>query len=282
MVLGAKISTRTARHASTGNGKTTLKEQSENRTERNESMMSKRARLSSMGPVVAALAAVFMVTGSALGHCDTMDGPVVKDAQTAVMKGDVTGLLKWVPQADEDEIRQAFQKTLLVRAKGPEAQELADMYFFETLVRVHRAGEGAPYTGIKPAGTPLPAPIAMSDAALEQGNLDELARHIAAAVETNIRERFAAAAEARKHKDESIESGRKFVAAYVEFVHYVEAAHNLATAHGAHHAQGGCVQHAAAPAAAHEHPQENAPTVPPAEHSSKQPTAAPKHKHCEH
>ena len=245
-------------------------------------MMTKRARLSSLGPVVAALAAVFMVTGSALGHCDTMDGPVVKDAQAALVKGDVTGLLKWVPQANEDEIRQAFQKTLLVRAKGPEAQELADMYFFETLVRVHRAGEGAPYTGIKPAGTPLPAPIATSDAALEQGNVDELARHIAAAVEANIRERFAAAAEARKHKDESIESGRKFVAAYVEFVHYVEAAHNLATAHGAHHAQGGCVQHAAAPAAAHEHPQENATTVPPAEHPSKQPTAAPKHKHCEH
>jgi hypothetical protein len=223
-------------------------------------MMTGKVNVNRAGLIAGALALVFAMTGSAFGHCDTMDGPVVIDAQAALKAGDVTGVLKWVPKANEDEIRQAFQKTLVVRAKGPEAKELADMFFFETLVRVHRASEGAPYTGIKPVGTPMPAPIAKSDEALEQGNVDELAKKISAAVEASIRERFAAASEAKKHKDESVEAGRKFVAAYVQFVHYVEAVHDIATGHGAH-------QGHAADATEEHQPQES-----PA-------TAAPKHAH---
>jgi hypothetical protein len=223
-------------------------------------MMSRSAHPYRVGLVVGMLAVMFAVTGSASGHCDTMDGPVVIDAQAALEAGDPTGVLKWVPRANEDEIRQVFQKTLVVRAKGPEAKELADMYFFETLVRLHRASEGAPYTGIKPAGTPMPAPVAKSDEALEKDNVDDLARRIAAAVETGIRKRFAAAADARRHKDESVEAGRRFVAAYVQFVHYVEAVHDIATGHSAPHG------HAAAATEEHQ-PQE------------KPATAASKHEH---
>ena len=84
-------------------------------------------------------------------HCDTLDGPVVKTARAALEKGDVTPILKWVKKENEAEIRDLFKKTLSVRSKGKEAQELADMYFLETLVRVHRAGEGEPYTGLKPS-----------------------------------------------------------------------------------------------------------------------------------
>jgi len=162
---------------------------------------------------------------------------VVKDAQTALAKGDVTGVLKWVSKESEDEIRQMFAKTLVVRAKGPEAKELTDMYFFETLVRLHRAGEGFAYTGLKPAGTPVPPPAAKADEALAQGNVDKLAKKIAAAVEAGIRERFAAAVEAAKRKEESVEAGRKFVAAYVQFVHYVEGVHETVMGHGAHHGE---------------------------------------------
>lgn len=223
-------------------------------------MMTGKANLNRVGLIAGVLALVFVMTGSAFGHCDTMDGPVVIDAQAALEAGDVTDVLKWVPKVNEDEIREAFQRTLVVRAKGPEAKELADMYFFETLVRVHRASEGAPYTGIKSAGTPTPAPIAKSDEALEQGNVDELAKKIAAAVDAGIRERFAAAAEARKHKDESVEAGRKFVAAYVQFVHYVEAVHDMAVGHGAHHGGEATV--------ANEHQPQGKPA-----------TAAPKHEH---
>lgn len=44
---------------------------------------------------------------------------------------------------------------------------------------------------------------------------------------------------ARKQKDESVEAGRKYVEAYVMFVHYVEALHNTIASGGAHHGQEG-------------------------------------------
>lgn len=155
-------------------------------------------------------------------HCDTMDGPVAADARAALEKGDVAPVLKWVQADKEDEIRRAFQKTLVVRTKGPEAKELADMYFLETLVRVHRAGEGAPYTGLKPAGMPPEPGVAESDEALKTGDADPLVKAATEAVAEGIRHRFAKAAEAGKHAGASVEAGRQFVAAYVEFVHYVE------------------------------------------------------------
>jgi len=87
--------------------------------------------------VFALLGAVY--ASNAFAHCDTLDGPVVAMARIALDKGDVTPLLKWVRPEEEKEIRAAFQKTLAMRAKGSEAKEFADMYFFETLVRIHRA-----------------------------------------------------------------------------------------------------------------------------------------------
>jgi hypothetical protein len=88
----------------------------------------------------------------------------------ALAAGDVTPVLKWVPVNDEQLIRTAFQNTMQVRKLGGQAQKLADMYFFETLVRIHRAGEGASYTGLKPGAEIDPA-IAMADEALESGSV---------------------------------------------------------------------------------------------------------------
>ncbi len=88
----------------------------------------------------------------AFGACDGMEGPVVKAAPKALEAGNVNLVLIWVQEKDEGEARSAFEKTLAVRKLGLEAKALADMYFFETVVRIHRAGEGAPYTGLKPAG----------------------------------------------------------------------------------------------------------------------------------
>jgi len=122
----------------------------------------------------------------------------------------------------EGEIREAFQHALGVRALGPEARALADRFFFETLVRVHREGEGAPYTGLKPAGTAVDPGIAASDTALETGSVDPLVKLLTAEVDKGLRHRFAEAAEARKHAGESVEKGRQYVAAYVEFMHYAE------------------------------------------------------------
>jgi len=174
---------------------------------------------------------------TAFAHCDTMDGPVITEAKQALEKGDITPILKWVRADAEPEIKAAFQKTLAVRSKGPDAKALADTYFFETLVRVHRAGEGAPYEGIKPAGTQVEPGIEAADKTLESGSADALVKDLTNKVAEGIRERFAHALEANKHKDASVEAGREFVEAYVTFMHYVERLHEDATTNPSHHAE---------------------------------------------
>lgn len=185
--------------------------------------------------VFAALCAGFLLVlpHVAAAHCDTLDGPVVTDAKAALEKGDVTPVLKWVMSEHEDEIREAFKKSLAVRSKSPESKELADMYFFETLVRVHRAGEGAPYTGLKPAGTVEP-PVAAADKAIESKSVDALAGKIGNAAEQGVRKRFERLIETQKHKDDSVEAGREYIHAYVEYVHFVENLHNTITGGGTH------------------------------------------------
>lgn len=172
----------------------------------------------------------------AIAHCDTLGGPVIADARAAIEKGDVTPVLKWVKNEDESAIKEMFRKTLAARKSGPEAKELSDMYFFETLVRIHRAGEGAPYTGLKPEGEVEPA-VEEADKAIASGSVDKLVGLIADAVEDGIRERFKRVMETKKHAGESVAEGRKFVEAYVTFTHYVEALHMTAASAGAHHGE---------------------------------------------
>ena len=135
----------------------------------------------------------------------------------------------------EATIRQSFEHALAVRALGPEARGLADRFFFETLVRIHRQGEGAPYTGLKEAGTPVDPAIAAADRALETGSVEALSRRLTAEAAQGLRDRFARAAEARTQAAQSVERGRDYVAAYVEFTHYAERLHTdaVTSAHGA-------------------------------------------------
>jgi len=172
-------------------------------------------------------------------HCDTLSGPAVTDARKALDKKDVAPALKWVKKEDEAAIKEAFQKTLKVREKGPEAKELADQYFFETLVRIHRAGEGAPFTGLKPAGTELGPAVEGADKALETGSVDSLVKLVTDEAAAGIRKRFERAMEKKKLADQSVAAGREYVEAYVEFVHYVERLHRDAAgeAHPAAEAQ---------------------------------------------
>lgn len=182
---------------------------------------------------------LLLVTGLSLfiarpiqAHCDTMDGPVVKDAIAALEAGDATAVLKWIRPEDEREIHTLLDQVKVVRAQGKSAQALADRYFFESLVRIHRAGEGAPYTGLKPAGTAEPV-IAASDQALDRGKIDTLVDKITGHIAEGIRQRFQTTLAAKQHAEDSVPAGRAYVAAYVEFTHYVEGLHQAAagTAH---------------------------------------------------
>jgi len=164
-----------------------------------------------------------------------MDGPVVQAAQRALAKGDVNLVLIWVQASDEAEIRKAFVKTLAVRKLNPDARELADLYFFETLVRIHRAGEGAPYTGLKPAGRDLGPVIPAADKAIETGAVEPLVKLVTSESANGIRERFQKVTAVKKFNAEDVSAGRGYVKAYVEFVHYVEGLHQFVQGSGHEH-----------------------------------------------
>lgn len=194
----------------------------------------------------ALLALGLLTPGSARAHCDGTDGPVVQAARQALAAGQVERVLMWVQPQDDAEVRRVFQHTLAVRKLGRPAQELADRFFFETVVRIHRAGEGAPYTGIKPAGRDLGPALPAADRALETGRPQELVKLLNTAVHDGLHGRYLAAVAAKRGaKPTDVKAGRAYVKAYVDYVHFVERIYHAARgpAHGA----------APAPAAHHEH-----------------------------
>ncbi len=176
----------------------------------------------------------FVMAGPAAAHCDGLDGPVIIEARSALEKQDVTPLLKWVPKASEHTIKESFARTLRERTKGKVAQEAADRKLFETLVRVHRESEGAPFTGIKPAGQIAPV-VMEADEALAKKNVDHLAKHVAGQVEKSVHEKFEKAAQSKESADQSVAKGREFVSNYVQYVHFVEGLNNMATQQPEHH-----------------------------------------------
>ena len=174
-----------------------------------------------------ALAGLAAWTAPAWAHCDTLDGPVVAAARNALDTGNANLVLVWVQQNDEAEIRNAFRKTRNVRKAGGEARELADLYFFETLVRLHRAGEGAGYTGLKPAGMVEP-PVAAADKAIEAGKLQPLGKLVSDRMEKGLHARFDEVMAKRKYDPNDVAAGRAYSSAYVEFTHYAERLYNAA------------------------------------------------------
>lgn len=187
--------------------------------------------------VAAAMAAVaFGSATSAYAHCDTLDGPVVAAARKALDTNNANLVLVWVQKKDEAEIRKHFQKTVVVRKAGGEAKDLADMYFFETLVRIHRAGEGAGYSGLKPAGK-IDPPIAAADKSLETGKLQEVAHLISKRTEQGLHRHFEEMMKKKKYSPNDVAAGRAFASAYVEYTHYVERLYNAAETLAPEHAQ---------------------------------------------
>ena len=180
--------------------------------------------------------ALVLTPNRGLAHCDGLDGPVVTAARHALEDNKLERVLIWVQRQDEPEIRKAFEQTMAVRKLSTTARELADTYFFETLVRVHRAGEGAPYTGLKPAGRDLGPAIPEADRALETGDVEPLVRLLADAAEKGVRQHFAEARSARNYAAGNVKAGREYIEQYVPFIHYVERLYQSATTAASGHA----------------------------------------------
>jgi len=156
-------------------------------------------------------------------HCDSMDGPVVKASQKALETGNINYVLVWVRAEDEQEIKTMFDKVNKVRTLSPEVKELADMYFFETVVRVHRMGEGVGYTGLKPAGYQPEEGIEAADIAIAENSLDSIYAHLDEAQNPKIKDYFAELQSKKDYDVNDLKAGREYVEAYVHFIHYVEA-----------------------------------------------------------
>jgi hypothetical protein len=155
-------------------------------------------------------------------HCDSMDGPVVKASQKALETGNINYVLIWVRAEDEQEIKVMFDKVNQVRTLSPEAKELADMYFFETVVRVHRMGEGVVYTGLKPAGYQIDEGIEAADIAIAENSLDPIYAHLDETQNPKIKEYFTDLQSKKDYDVNDLKAGREYVASYVHFIHYVE------------------------------------------------------------
>ena len=185
--------------------------------------MKRRYLITHLLKVVAVLFSLAGLTATpAQAHCDTMDGPVVSAAQEALQRKNVDLVLIWVQPKDEAAIRDAFRQTLAVRKLNREARDLADRYFFETLVRLHRAGEGEPFTGIEPAGTD-PGPIITSaDKALQNGAVEPLLTLFPATATAEVRTRFKEVIAKKTYHANDVAAGREYVKAYVSFLHFLE------------------------------------------------------------
>lgn len=176
------------------------------------------------------LCVMFMSIRVTSAHCDTMNGPVVKDAIKAMTENNVNYALKWVPATNEKEIRDAFDLVMKVRGLSPDARELSEKYFFDVLVRIHRAAEGIPFTGVKPTGTPVDEKILAADKALETGNLSPLKGMIEEKDMPDLTEKFQKAMSLKDFETNDVSAGRKYISAYVDFFKFAEGEEE----HGGH------------------------------------------------
>jgi hypothetical protein len=160
-------------------------------------------------------------------HCDTMDGPVVRAAKEALLAGDVRAILPWVPPEAEAELTAVFKKTLAVRTLSTDAQELADHWFFEAAVRLHRAGEGEPYTGLKPAGLDEGPVIPRAESAIEEDNTSGLIAFLTGAVEEEIGKRMGKVRAARTYDPHDVAAARKYVQATLDLMVYAHKLHGF-------------------------------------------------------
>ena len=146
-------------------------------------------------------------------HCDSLDGPVVAAARAALEADEVGLVLAFVPVEGEAEVRTAFDRVRPLRDSSAGAWETAQLWFFETVVRIHRAGEGAPYTGLKPAGLSVGPVIPLAERAIETGSSDQLADFLTDALREQLRQRLAHAQELAAHRSQSLEDERRYVQA---------------------------------------------------------------------
>ena len=183
--------------------------------------------------VVVIISLMFALPFSSLAHCDSYDGPVIKEAYKALETNNVSLVLKWISKEQEQEIISLFNKTSKLKSGDKEIYQIVEKHFLETLVRLHRETEGAPYTGLKPAGSTKKI-VVLSDKAIDSTSADDLVGKLNGHVEKVVREKYNLVSALNIEKDISAEKGREFVKAYVDYTHTLEAIHGILESGGGH------------------------------------------------
>lgn len=178
---------------------------------------------------------LLILSQNLFAHCDTRNGPVVLAAQEALKTNNVNLVLIWVQKNDENIIKEAFQNTIDLRKISPAVRQTVDNYFFETLVRIHRAGEGVAYTGIKDTAA-VEIPIKASEDAIKTNSVSGVLKLLNHMINKGVNEKFKDVISKRNYDVNNVEAGREYVKSYVVFLHYIEAIYNAAGNAGtAHH-----------------------------------------------
>lgn len=167
-------------------------------------------------------------------HCDTLDGPVVAACKEALQTENVNLILPWVPKSAEDELKNAFTKVLHVRNLDADAAELADYWFFETAVRMHREGEGEPYTGLKPAGLDWGPVVPKAEEDIERANPDATIEFLKTTIEEELTRRFGRAMSKKQYDSDDVGAAREYVQSMLEFVLFSHHLYENVTGHHAH------------------------------------------------
>ena len=171
-------------------------------------------------------------------HCDTLDGPVVKATKKALEKNNVNYILPWVPKRAEPELKKAFEETVKARLQGKEAREVADLWLFETAVRLHREGENAPYSGLKPAGLDWGPVVPRAEKAIETEDAKEVINYILGVVKGELEERFNRALSKKNFDVNNVDAARDYVQAELGFVLYSHGLYAAVTGKGGHDEEG--------------------------------------------
>ena len=153
-------------------------------------------------------------------YIDSMDGPVVKAAEKALDMEDIKYVLPYVSPEDEEEIKNSFDKSLMVRELSADAAELADYWFFETTVRLHRKEENKTYMGLKSAGTDWGPIIPKIDLAIETENIDELLNFILNFIREDIKSRFDDLLYKKDYDPDDVEDARDYILTREYFIEY--------------------------------------------------------------
>lgn len=169
----------------------------------------------------------------ASAHCDSFDGPALLDAAKALETNNVDLIKKWIRTEDEAVVVPLFHKTYSLKNGDTTVYEIVRTHFYETLIRLHREMEGASFTGLKPAGTTAHITV-MSDKALTSGDFKGLLAALNRHINGQLTEKYEKVAALYSVKDRSVEEGRAYVAAYVDYTHAVEAVHDILESDGSH------------------------------------------------